>query len=350
MAHSVRVSGLAVLLPAWLLLAAAPLFAGDDPGARLRAMLTGKERIDNTIPLEQEVMKLRVAKEAQVLAEFLDNEQYGWLCFWGLTEIADPATEEVALAAFAKMPVEQRAEYATYLATFRSDGARKALRALAAEKGLPRIAATRWAPPSSARARRGGALAGPEGDRGTDANAAARALLLAGDARAEEFLPAAAKLAADARPVAPPVPSISRSPPAPRTRRRLHGHLDPPRTRDPRRGGRRGREPDGPAHDAEMIAWWYEPEKGARFSADDAGKALLAAWIEADAKAAKASAPGAAAAVAALFAHLRQANPEMCDAKITGVSFADGFTFTGLVNGDEMTAKISGDLKVVLGK
>jgi hypothetical protein len=330
-----------VPLAAWLLLApAGDLRAGEDPGARLREMLAGNEPLGNTIPLEQEILALRDAGEAGALLEFAGHERFGFLVLWALTEIARPETEAAVLKAFAALPIAERAGAAVWLAAFRSDGVRAALRALRAEKELPE--GSRGA--VDAALLRAGDEKADGAVRaaldGTDADAIARALLLAGDARRADLLPEAAKRATDARKLAAPVASVFPV----RVRTEIPGGWSETTTYPELatlgevavEAASRMAKPLTP----EMIAWWYEPEKGARFPNDEAGRRLLAAWVEAEAKAAAAMGPGSGAAVAKLFAGLRGKHPDFLDVRITGISFDGAFRFTCLVNGDEVATRI----------
>ncbi len=339
-----HVRSLAVLLVAGLVCAPAPVSsAGEEkPGARLAELLGSQEPLGNTIPVEQEILRLREAKEADALLPFIDEERFGFLVFWAVTDIARPDTEEAARKAFSALPLPERVDRARWLASYRSEGVRQALRALREDPSLP-AESRRAVDVALLRADDATAVAGLKAALGgKDAEPLAAALLLAGDARRADFLADAAKHAGDERALSAPVES--------------EGEI---RTRTDNPGGGWTETSTHPAlrtlgdvaveaasrmvkpMTPEMMAWWYEPEKGLRFVPGAEGRALLAAWVAADAKAAAAGGPRAEAAYRRALARLREANPEFLEVRLTAVTFDGAFRFTGLVNGE--TAELTAD-------
>jgi hypothetical protein len=346
------VGGVAILLALLLLaplLPCAPLASAGEPpgppadaGARLRDLLGSGSRGGNTIPIEQEILRLRDERSAEALVGSVGHERWGPIVLWALAGIAGEAEEATLLDAFARMPVPQRVGSATALAQRQSAKVREALRALLGEVGAEEgarqtvHAALLRAGDEATRGEVDAALAG------SDVAAIVRALLCAGEARAAEYLPAAAALAGDLRPVTPPVRSAF----GVRTRTEIPGGFRE-ETAYPDlatlgavalEAANRIVGPDTPG----MIAWWYEIEETPRFGAGEDGARHLAAYVAEDRKAAEAGALRAETAIRQVLEHLRRTRGgEGGKVRVTEVAFDGAWTIAGTADGGPWRASVS---------
>jgi len=299
------------LLPILLVLIVAR--AGDAPTLKDLLESYGSDMegrgSSNTIPVEQAILRARDEGDYGMLAEFASHPRFGPEILWALGE--DRKEEAKALAAFAGLPASARAAAALSIGAYRSDGARKALAQLLADPGLEAPARARV---QAALLRAGDPkmlAAAKAALGGKDAEKAADALLLLGDARAAEFLEEALRLASDGTKVGgdrrsrfPEVVTttnedgwVTQTSSEPRLETLGDVALE---------AASRMVAPTTP----EQMAWWCEVEHGPRFPRSDAGRKLLRQWVGEDRKARKEKAVGAETALLAIARKIRQEMPE----------------------------------------
>jgi hypothetical protein len=319
-----------------------------DPAARLRKMLSGSVRLNSTIPVEKEILRLRAEGKAAALTEFLGHENHGASCFWVLAESGKPEHEAKLLAAYRKMPLADRVWCSLWLANLGTEGTRATLRELARDESLPvgdrervRSALLRAGDADLAKKIRT-ALAGG------DPEAVARSLLVAGDARFVALLPMTLELAADRRKVSKEL--RSRFPVREKTV--LENGWVRETTTYPvlRRIGEVALEaasrmvsPTTP----EQIAWWYEVEKGPRFPTDEEGAALLKTYVEADRMAARARAVRAGDAISIALERLRTTMETELEVRISSVKFERVWEIVCRANGRRKTIRVSASREVL---
>lgn len=312
-----------VTLPLLLCAAAAALLAGSasaDEGATLRKHLAAYDRAGggNTIPIEQEILRLRSSGAADVLVEHLGHRRFGPTILWALTEMKRPPPVDKILEAYRGYSAQEQLQAARSLAALATDEARTALRELSSRKewnehglAIVRGALLRARDPATEEWVK-------RSLESKDADEVAAALLAAGNGRVERMLPAAAKLLDDGRTLEKSVRSrykISVRKELPNGGVQISSRYPDLKTvgEVALEAANRMVAPTTP----EYIAWWYELEKDKRFD----GAEKLRRYIAADRKAAKAKAPSATQAIAVVLAHLREQNPKGAHVRIVEVRF-----------------------------
>jgi len=302
---------LALLL---LALALPPALADEAPDdARLESLLAAYDRQGggNTIPIEKEILALREAGATQALARHLGHPRFGSTVAWALSSAADEDVARQVVAAARTWPERTQAMAASSLARLPGKEAATFLRELAAI-GDPNV----W----TRRAVQGALLR--TGDEETvravkkalvakDASVVAESLHAVALSYDPAWLSALARLLDDAR----TLPAKVRSRFKIESTERLDDGRTIHRAESPELEtvGQLALEaanllvrPDTP----EMIAWWYELEKGPRFGFGEEGAGRLRHTVACDVQAARRKLPTACAAVDALLAHLRGARPD----------------------------------------
>ena len=337
----------------------APASAPADPIETVRAELAaydaamaGGGGVD-TIPTERAILAAGGAAKPDALVEFAGHRRFGPLVFTVLCERRARSLEPKLLEAFRALEPEGRAETARALAALCTDGVRSALRETAAIDAFladgPPKAALR-----AALVRAGDAASVADVRKGLaskDADETARALLLAGDARASvDFLADAARLADDARKLAARAPSQW-----PDTR--VTKSDDGLTTTSESVAVELTTVGDAAVEAAnrmfattlpEWTAWWYELEKGPRFGRGADAVKRLRAFAAEDAKAVKAKAARAGDAVSAVHRALRRKQAEGGDWTLVAVAFDKAWTVTYTLDGAAGTALVDAGGTVTL--
>ena len=304
--------------------------AGEDPGARLRALLEEYDRAGagNTTPLEMAILELRDAGAVDALAGFLGHPEFGATILWAMVATGKPGVEARVLPAFLAFDAPTKTQAAIALGGLRTEEVRRALREAVAAARTD-AAAAHLVPLFEAallRARDEATTKAHRADLGSkDADRVAAALLRAAEARETAFLADAARFAGDERPVANPVvsdwsvESVETNPDGGVTHRFDRPHRATLGAVALEAANRmvKSTTPD-------FIAWWYDLEKGPRFGFDAEAKGRIEAWVAAETSARKAKAPPSSEAVAALVRHLRQAGRGESTLAVTGASFEKG--------------------------
>jgi hypothetical protein len=305
-----------------------------EPDEALAELLDAYDRRGggNTIPIEREILRLKAAGDCERLARYIGHHRFGGTVLWALAGPESAAQEATALRAFRSWPPDRRARAAIWLARWRTEAVRSALRQLLASKSVEGTllrhveAALLRAGDEAVRKKVDAAL---KSDRGRPDDLA-QALLLAGDARALGYLDRAAHFVTSQRRLERPVRSAFQV----EKRTKLPNGGQRIETSSPELGSlgevaleaaNRMVRPTTP----EYIAWWYEMEKGPRF--EDA--AQLQAYVAAGAE-------GATAAVNALLAHLRQTREADTRVAIGTVSREGGWKISCTINKEEVVATV----------
>lgn len=281
----------------------------------------------NTIPIEQAIIRLRDLKAGKELVPFLAHKRFGFAVAWALSELGEAALGEAVLEAFKGRDAAGKTEWALFAGAFRTDAMRGALRELAnapeakpQDKAIARAALLRAGDPAVEKE----VL---EKLKGKDVKAIAEALLTIGDSRRGDLLARVTAFAKDERAVEGGLKSGF----GVRTVTKLANGGQSSTTSYPElktladvaaEAASRLVSPTTP----DMMAWWYETETGPRFPINPEGKAFLAAYGEAAAKAAAAKGLAAGEAVSAVLGHVRGApGGEEMKVRICSVAFAGGW-------------------------
>jgi hypothetical protein len=330
--------------------AADPAKPPADPIDGLRAELDRYDRRDegagiDTIPIERAVLRAARESDPAAVVEFAAHPRFGGLVVATLSERRPSGTgAERLVKAFLALEGEARADSALSIAALASDAARAALRATATledfqadgpRKDVVRAALVRAGDAASVAEVRSG-LASKEPDE------VVKALLLVGDARAVDFLVDVARLTDDPR--KPASPPESRWPDTKATKS-ADGNTETSES---------VAVPLATVGDAaveaasrmfrstlpEMTAWWYELEKGPRFPRGPDARRRIRQFVAEDAKAAKAKAPRASAAVAAVWAALRPKSEEGAEARLVSVAFDKQWSVAYTLDGKPGSATV----------
>lgn len=282
----------------------------------------------NTIPIEQAIIRLRDLRAGKELVPFLAHKRFGFAAAWALSELGDATLADSVLDAFKGRDTAGKAEWALFAGAFRTDAMRAALRELAnsadanpQDKAAARAALLRAGDPAIEKELL-------EALKGKDVKAIAGALLTIGASRRADLLVKVTAFAKDERAVEGGLKSGF----GVQTVKRLANGGQSSTTSYPAlatladvavEAASRLVSPTTP----DMMAWWYETETGPRFPISTEGKAFLAAYGEAAAKAAAAKGLSPGEAVAAVLRHVRGApGGEEMKVRICSVAFAGGWT------------------------
>ena len=293
------------------LVLATPVLAapGDEEQEKAASALkTLLERpMMNTIPREKAVLRLRDLKAARQLERFLDAPQVNRTVIWALSEVGDAGSVKPVLRALDSMGQADRTHLGLYVASFRTPEVQRWLETLDRDDTITN-------PREKTRVRAARIRAGDEsvlkgvlaGLKNPDPDVCAQALLALGQSQHPDYLKHIAPFATDRRTLKTPLKSSF----SVQTREELpNGNVQ---FRSHRPGlatvaevaleaASRALQPTT----MEQIAWWYELEKGPRFTRDDAGARRLDRYVTANQKAARARCFPAHEAVQKFFAQLR---------------------------------------------
>ena len=349
---------LAPVLSTALFLCGASLARADDAPAEPEAIAAVRAALAeydeaiksggaDTVAAEKAVLAAGSSPAHAGLVEFLPHERFGAVVLHVLCAHPRATLEAKVLPVYRAWPAPRRAEGARDLAAFRSDAVRATLGELATDAEVAANAALSTAV-RAARVRAGdpGVLADLEKAlTSKDPAVASEALLLAGDARATALLARVSRLLDDKRPLSKPVPSqwpetkTDTTPDGTTTSNTIPVELETVGAVALEAANRMCATtlPD-------WVAWWYEPEKGARFGRGAEGIRLLRAVLAEDAKAEKAKAMRALDAIEAVLASLRdgESGPES-GWKLVGVAFDKTWTITGTVDGQPSKHTVAAD-------
>lgn len=352
-----------LLRAAFLLLAASSAQADDAPAepeaiATVRAALAEYDEAiksggADTVAAEKAVLSAGSSPAYAGLVEFLPHERFGALVLHVLCAHPTAALEAKVLPGYQTWPAPRRVEGARDLAAFRSDAVRTRLKELAADAEVAANGALSAAV-RAARVRAGDPMPLADLEKALtskDPTIVSEALLLAGDARATTLLARVSRLLDDKRPLAKAVPSqwpdtkTETTPDGTTTSNTIPVELKTVGEVALEAANRMCATtlPD-------WVAWWYEPEKGARFGRGAEGIRLLRAVLAEDAKAEKAKAMRALDAIDAVLSSLRggEGGPETTW-KLVGVAFDKTWTITGTVDGQPSRHTVTPDGKVTKG-
>lgn len=304
----------------------------------------------DTMAVERSVLAAGSSPAFAALVEFLPHERFGPLVLHMLCARGGAALEAKVLPTYRAWPVPRRVEGARDLAAFRSDAVRAALRELAADADVSANEALAG-PVRAARVRAGDPEAVAALEKALtskEAATVAEALLLAGGARATALLARVSRLVDDKRPLPKAIPSQW-----PDTKTETTPDGTTTSSTIPVELGTVGEVAIEAANRIcattlpEWVAWWYEPEKGARFGRGADGVRLLKAVLAEDAKAEKAKARRVLDAIETVLASLRagEGGPET-SWKLVGVAFDKTWTITGSIDGKPSKHTVSADGKV----
>jgi hypothetical protein len=319
-----------------------------DPAEPLRKMLSGSARLNSTIPVEKEILRLRAQENTGALAEFLGHKSHGITCFWALAETGKREHEEKLLEGFSAMPLADRVWCSLWLAPMGTQKVRSALTELCRDKTISaddrhriRAALLRAGDPTMTKETRA-ALSDKDADR------VARALLLLGDARAADQLVKISGLAGDERKLST---SLSSRFPVKKKEVLKNGWVRETTTYPDLatvgavalEAASRAVSPTTP----EQIAWWYELEKGPRFEQSKDGVAQLRNYVLADERAASSGAPRAGVAIQTVLDHLRKKKSEDLKVRIVSVSFAEVWEIGCVANGESRVVRVAASLEIL---
>ncbi|MCE9637292.1 MAG: hypothetical protein K8T90_16425 [Planctomycetes bacterium] len=307
----------------------------------------------NTIPFEKAVLRGAAEGAPEAVVAHVTHERYGALLFAALCE-RRPQGEAAAklVEAFAAMEPEARVGSAISIAALGTDAARAALRELAAvdaflASGPPNDAIR------AALVRSGDAAAVADVRKGLaskDVGDVAKSLLLAGDARATEFLADAARLADDVRKLPAPIASHWSETKTTKSEDGLTTRSDTIPVNLATLGDIAVEAANrmGASTLPGWVAWWYEIEKGPRFGRGVDGAKLVRQVAAEDTRAAKTKAPGLYRAIAAVQAAVRPTVAAMSEWKLVSATFDRGWTIAYRIGDAPGTATVDGAGKVTV--
>lgn len=304
-----------LLVPILLALLLLPVlaFADEVPdGSDLEDLLAAYDRRGggNTIPIEKAILALREAGAVDDLADHLGHHRFGATIAWALATHADEALARRIVAAVGRWNEREQGMAAATLARLPDGAGLPILQEMGARESLPG-----WARPLVS----GALLAAGDPDtvgavkkglRAKEPEAVATALKAVAHSHDPAWLPALSSLRTDERELPQKVRSHFK---VRSTKEGPHGTIHMAVSPELATVGQLALEaanrvvqPDTP----EMIAWWYELEKGPRFGFGEGGARKLRHHVSLDRKAADQGLPTASAAINAVLAAIRREDPE----------------------------------------